>query len=189
VVHQIELGGIAFPNDIPLIIGDAVHNLRSALDIAICAKVGRGNVTPRTDLPFERTRNKLVKALNRTFKKTPVFGAPIIKLILDGIRPYETGNPDGNRPLYGLHRLDIMDKHIELMDILTVVFFGSRDITDASKLHVIHIGRPIDLANYSHPTIDISFKNIGFFQDEPVIPTLAQLSKTVRDTIDLVESY
>ncbi len=35
--HHLQLGGVSIPEDVPLIIGDAIHNLRSALDFMLCA--------------------------------------------------------------------------------------------------------------------------------------------------------
>ncbi len=43
-----------FSTDIPMIIGDAAHNLRSALDLLICALIDRNGeeITTRSSFPF-----------------------------------------------------------------------------------------------------------------------------------------
>jgi hypothetical protein len=52
----------ALPSEVPLIIGDAVHNLRSALDLAVCHAIslGGGNPSKYTRFPFAENLDKLV---------------------------------------------------------------------------------------------------------------------------------
>ena len=101
-----------FPSEVPLILGDAIHNLRCALDIMTCEQVtlAGGTPTKRTQFPFGDSRDKLINSLkkDRVITATcPVF----YDLIVDTIKPYLGGND----ALCALHELDITDKH-KLLD-------------------------------------------------------------------------
>ena len=93
------------PAWIPLLVGDIVHNLRSALDIMICdiARV-RHVSTSDLKLPFAEDRAKLEKHLK--LHRTRL-GDDVADEIL-GLKPYIA---DGDPLLRGLHDLDIIDKH------------------------------------------------------------------------------
>jgi len=94
------------PNPIRLILGDAVHNLRSTLDyVASAMEVAAGKTPDKyTGFPIfdsaEGYRDcppTKIKGLREPCKRT-----------IDRIQPYHRGN--GHR-LWQLHRLDIQDKH------------------------------------------------------------------------------
>src|SRR4051812_26771453 len=79
------------PIEVGLVLGDALHNLRSALDCAFYATVLRvgGTSTEHTKFPIARTRKALVGPLGGgSIKQFPL----LQKLILDTIQPYETGD-------------------------------------------------------------------------------------------------
>src|SRR5579871_98760 len=94
----------AVPEEFALIIGDALHNLRTALDFAMNDIVSKG--TKYTKFPVYETRNTLEGAVNGGLKHN----APehIIKFIVDTVQPYKGGDGDA---IWSLHGLDIEDKH------------------------------------------------------------------------------
>jgi hypothetical protein len=95
----------AIPENLSAIIGDAVHNLRSALDLLIFAMVGTDALNPdRVQFPFA----KRAETLENTIKNRNVHlaGKNVIEAI-KALKPY----PDGNELLAGLHLLDVQDKH------------------------------------------------------------------------------
>jgi hypothetical protein len=98
-----------FPKHTPTVLGDAIHNLRAALDHAYCIMVeANGNqVSDWTHFPFRKSRKSLEDLINghKNSRLTP--SDSVIDAIIGGIQPYETGNLG----LYGLHLLDITDKH------------------------------------------------------------------------------
>lgn len=95
-IHSIPVGFSA-------IIGDAVHNLRSALDLLIYALVGTKN--ERAQFPFSE---KGEAAFEKLLQKNSIGQAGSrVENIVRGLKPYK----GGNETLYGLHRLDIVDKH------------------------------------------------------------------------------
>ena len=92
------------PEDIPALVGDALHNLRSALDILICdiARL-RGKSVDKLKFPFAANVEALEKILSKDF---PRLGEDVV----DGIRAQQPFI-GGNLALRGLHDLDIDDKH------------------------------------------------------------------------------
>ncbi len=94
------------PDTVALILGDAIHNLRSTLDyVASAMEVAAGETPdkytgfPIFDSPqgYRDCPPTKIKGLRQPCKNT-----------LDRIQPYQRGN--GHR-LWQLHRLDIQDKH------------------------------------------------------------------------------
>ena len=94
------------PEEIPLIIGDATHNLRAALDLLACALIHRGGKDPeKAQFPFGRT----IDTFEDGVKELVGVDAKIIATIINMLHP-NTRNAHGGR-LAALHDLDIMDKH------------------------------------------------------------------------------
>jgi hypothetical protein len=87
-----------------LIIGDAVHNLRSALDylIAACA-TARGCPIDKTEFPVQPYKWGVEKIIQR---KVGPAGPTARRLVMES-RPYRRGN----RYLHAVHELDRSDKH------------------------------------------------------------------------------
>jgi hypothetical protein len=82
------------PEDIPLWIGDAIHNLRSALDIMIC-DIGRAKERPTNNLklPFAKNLEELNKILTNKDNEFRRLGDVTLEAIRT-IRPYtENGHP------------------------------------------------------------------------------------------------
>jgi hypothetical protein len=191
-----------FPAEIPAIIGDIVHNLRASLDLAICEAVvlGGGTVTENTRLPFCRTLEKLIAAI----RKGAMEGASpaIAELVRSEVRPYEHG---GNVPLWGLHALDLADKHRLLTStygvaVLTVnataklpsggtlSFNDSTFIVGEDRiLEVFSQPEPFELEGQAKPSLGIVFGKGKPFEDESIIPTLQQLSQLVSGILDTFE--
>ena len=92
------------PEDVGPLIGDAIHNLRSALDLMICdvARL-KGQDTDHLAFPFASDEQRLEKEIKN--RDIPRLGSDIVNLV-KAEKPY----PAGNRALSGLHELDIMDK-------------------------------------------------------------------------------
>jgi hypothetical protein len=91
------------PDELLLILGDAIHNLRSALDHAWCMMV----VTQGTwaKFPFRRTRTEFEAAVNGLKDNV---SDEIKQCLLHSVQPYPGGRCE---LLLHLHDLDIEDKH------------------------------------------------------------------------------
>jgi hypothetical protein len=103
--------------DLALIVGDAVHNLQCALDIAWCAAVRL--LHPRASskylkFPIYKTRHQLKSTLTESRKIPP--SSVLFDLVVNRVKCYEGGDTD----LLALHHLDIDDKHHLLIPMLAV---------------------------------------------------------------------
>jgi len=101
------------PETVPLLIGDAVHNLRSALDHLACAladlKLPAASQTGHAGIEFpiyisEHEFN--AKGAGR-IKKLPSSAQDEIR----SLQPYHAGKDARHQFLWALHELDIIDKH------------------------------------------------------------------------------
>ena len=100
--------GQPVPEDFLLITGDAIHNLRTALDFVLneIEFATTGTMTKYTKFPVFDTRDELEAAINGGLKvKAP---KAILDFIMDVVQPYKGGNGDF---IWALHALDIEDKH------------------------------------------------------------------------------
>jgi hypothetical protein len=153
------------PPEFPLIVGDIVHNLRTALDIAMCdvARV-RGKSTDKIKFPFAISSETLEKALTGDVKK---LGDDIIEL-LRACEPHRKGN----KALRALHDLDIDDKH---KLILPADFFFT---IGADNGHYTWSATP-DL-----PIKVYTLMLDGPFEGEPVVPTMEALIELAEGIVE-----
>jgi hypothetical protein len=117
-----------------VIIGDAMHNLRAALDLMAGELVALNGENPKdVYFPFAKNLAELpARIKGRNFYKAGVDAVAL----LETLRPY-TG---GSLELRGLHDLDVQDKHIALIpsnskvEAMTTLKLtdGAFDITQSS---------------------------------------------------------
>lgn len=104
------------PTAITLVLGDCVHNLRSALDHIVYEAVAKAG-TSNCDFPiWSRASNEFTQKDWKTFVRNKVQGgnAAALRRYLETLRPYVGGNDEY---LWVLHRLDIIDKHRLLLAV------------------------------------------------------------------------
>jgi hypothetical protein len=181
------------PSEVPLIIGDAIHNLHTALDLMIWeieSEIGKPDRSTR--FPFYERRSELVGAIeNRNLRAAP----EISRIIIEDIRPYRAGND----LLYGLHDLDIMDKHKLLIPIISIVELrgaaGEDDcggsfrglnfvISRGGRINAISSAKNLKITNHGQPSFDICFDKGQFFDGKSVVATLHELSQLVSDILE-----
>jgi hypothetical protein len=111
------------PESFSLIIGDAIHNMRSSLDLLVCAFVRvEGKSDKRVQFPIARDANSLEEAI----KQANVHRAsPKAVDFIRALKPYE--GPGGNTALCDIHKLDILDKHRLIITVSNVAHF--EDVT------------------------------------------------------------
>ncbi|HXQ53376.1 MAG TPA: hypothetical protein VN802_19950 [Stellaceae bacterium] len=109
------------PRELAAIAGDAVHNLRSALDLMACELVRlNGKDDKNVRFPFSASEAEFDNALSwRQMDKA----APDVVDLLKSMKPYR----GGNEALRGIHDLDILDKHQML--IPTIQYAGAMPLT------------------------------------------------------------
>jgi hypothetical protein len=118
-----------FTRQVALVAGDAIHNLRAALDLMYCELVrAAGNTIADYDtFPFRKSA--------RAFEDTvPAIGKRIAGGALEALRELEPFK-GGNEPLYLLHRLDIIDKH----RLLTATVVSARGGITRGELPTLHL--------------------------------------------------
>jgi hypothetical protein len=186
------------PCEVPLIIGDAIHNLRAALDLMACEIVVMAGDTPDrwTKFPFRDTREELVGAI----KGGKIKAAPqtIIDLIVDTIKPYKGGND----PLCDLDDLDIVDKHKLLIPTTSVVGLTGVSAEDeghnsfefqyiavgqGKKQNIVSTPYNLNITKQGQPAFDVRFDKGQIFEGQPVIPTLHKLSQLVSGIVQTIE--
>lgn len=114
------------PDEFALIIGDAVHNLRSALDLTVFGLIGALAERPEAvQFPFAKNSERF----KSVFAQRQIGAAgENVRKVIQQLKPYGGRNhllqPDGNFLLHGLHELDILDKHklvVPVASIFTIV--------------------------------------------------------------------
>ena len=102
-------------DEVACCVGDTVHNLRAALDVLACEVVALSNGSPElVDFPFALTEAKLARVLEKKNFKYARADAQRLHLSL---KPH--GGPSGSALLWGLHQLDVIDKHRDLLTLTT----------------------------------------------------------------------
>jgi hypothetical protein len=135
------------PADIPLIAGDAIHNLRSALDHLAyeLASICTGGSGPFSELYFPTGKDaasfseNLSRASEYKTKATGVVKRlrdDAIKAIRD-IEPYGGGKGE---IFWQLHKLDIIDKHHLLVTVASVNRFHSMSPAEITKIRTQFLG-------------------------------------------------
>lgn len=189
-----------------LIIGDAVHNLRTALDYAATAICRQGETSVNfVTFPFHKKRENLKNSTGMREIKEAIPNADVEQFITDTIKPYMDGNTD----LWCLNKLDKIDKHnfiIPNVAIANIRMVGNIvdewNINEGLDLTMSHdlnspfaLIRKAFLANSDIPkynvdiTSEITFPEGEFFSELPVIPTLVNLRKIVDETLISLERF
>ncbi len=186
------------PGEIPLILGDAIRNLRAALDFLACDIVRSGGKQPTryTRFPIESTREKLVATLDGGMLKAA--RPDLMELILDTIRPYKGGDD----ALYGLHDLDIDEKHRLIVPVLAVASLQQVSVRDFER-KLVRIGKlevdargeyrleeglgKVQFVSYQYASFAALFDKGHAFEGQPIIKVLTGLSKLVADTVARIE--
>jgi hypothetical protein len=130
-----ECQGIdAILTDLSLIAGDAIHNLRAAMDYAWFETIQHVGLstTKYTKFPFVESAEALERAL--IDKKIHSSEPTLFKCMISNVKPY----PGGNDLLYTLHKLDISDKH--RLPLVLVNYHGIEGISIEDENGVVEAG-------------------------------------------------
>lgn len=169
----------------PLILGDAIHNLRVALDMMACDAVRlNGESTKGVYFPFANSHGELDDQIkSKNFDRA----GPVAVAFLKKLQPYK----GGNIALRALHDLDVMDKHqliVPTRESSTPSFlFGDFPAGAWPDELCTRCGQEV-----KPPKQDgqIAWRGESFFEasaplaGEKVIPALHNLAHTVRGIID-----
>jgi hypothetical protein len=201
------------PQRLATIAGDAVHNLRSALDLLVGQLVEANGNTPGkgTMFPIGGSQTEYESARGQRYIKG-VSGAA--QKAIDALKPYE----GGNEALWRLHRLDANDKHqrlavvgaahVDVMTNLAARFFQEFAREHGEEISLDEIPKysikpadtqfPIEdgdeifrVAKAANPEMQenpefgfqVALSDGEVVQGEPVIPTLTQLADYVENLV------
>lgn len=195
---------IVIPRHFGTIAGDAIHNLRTALDHLACRLIRCNNAKPNSHsgFPFYEERHNF----DTNFKgKIEGASEEAINLI-KGLEPYRGGKGEG---LWALNKLDIIDKHkalIVTVRLITIPEIIAKDPDGniicvfreikyqgttrfEGRIEVAHgelePGSIIEVKNTSQPGIDIIFTDSKVFEGQSVIVTLEKLSKQTLSVVQM----
>lgn len=200
------------PTEFELYIGDAVHNLRCALDYTVSEILGWKDT--RLTFPMGETREELVNSFRTEPEvvdgKTKGKGRNaaievaingIGAFIVDEIKPYKASGG----LLWPLGKLDGRDKHRLLIPTLVPQTIGGINAIDANDNQVIggsatvgpggvsnFVGfgaGGVKILSYGKPTAEIFLNETGIIEGRPILPTLIQMSRAVTETIDRIEEF
>jgi hypothetical protein len=195
--------GSGLPRHTPTTLGDALHNLRAALDHAYIKLVQHNgkNPGPRIMWPFHAVGDRqAVKGTIDGHIKAPGGQGPseiVRDYILDKIQPYRGGDGES---LVNLHLLDILDKHSELIstdkwthieDIRTnngSRVSGITFVTDGGDAVAFRAGAGLDAEHNNKALFQICFGRGKPLQGKPIIPALWELAAKVDETLRLLET-
>lgn len=196
--------------DIPLFIGDIAHNLHSSLDILYCDILRHEghSVNKHSKWPFRKSREELEAGLvNREEKNRLSKG--IIELIVNTIQTYRGGKGD---ELYGLHDLNINDKHMLLVPTFNICSVsGIEFIDEAGAIGTMNCSSfggggactffgegaqfrseaandIVGIKSHGKATFEVLFGN-GAFHGQPIIQTFKKLSLIVSETVMEIENF
>lgn len=204
---------IPIPPALGLIVGDAVHNLRSALDLLMFDMIGGIAARPENvQFPFARQADSLVSTMKN--RETELAGEKVVTEI-QLLKPY----PDGNEWLGGLHSLDIVDKHkliipaassasmnsLEFARMLPGIVgyesvdvsihqgasfiserSGSRAARRANRRNI----RPGEYERDIQPAFEIIFDEGLPFSGRPIVPILTAIAAEVMESLSkIVKAY
>lgn len=198
------------PPDLPLSIGDCIHNLNCALDyIATAIMRALGKDVNRIIFPSDETRS----ALKATFKK-PAQGKrrprnrAIVEachlfalLLLCKIKPYR----GGKYMVWEIRKADNLDKHNLIIPTISIVEIVDIAISDKNDNRVSGMtirtgpGQEIGLAqmasaakvdNYGRPIFSITFpQRAEVFAGESVLPKLVQCIHSINEVIKICQAH
>jgi len=175
------------------VVGDSVHNLRSAVDFAYNATLKRlvpVQLSPYSKFPVYDTREQLEKTLRGKGRRLDITCPPLFRAILDEIQPYKRGK---NGVMYALHQLDIPDKHLLLLGLRPNAFVKgivlqkkNGEMTTINTLTLGGSGQfeiafpaSVKIKENGKLHVSITVEEAGVFNGIPVIDLLKAFSQYV----------
>jgi hypothetical protein len=172
IIWNSEISGP--PEEISAIVGDIIHNLRTALDLMACDMVRAAEQSDKdVYFPFSESAEELDYMIRRRhFDRAGVDAVTL----LQSLKPYR----NGNTPLRIIHDLDVHDKHRAL--ILNVMCVASpivRMWDDDGTMNPRVIGNP------NCPTeIKLAFPGETGSQPRELISTVHELVQLVEGIVE-----
>jgi hypothetical protein len=181
------------PETLALIIGDAISNLRAALDHLANGILRRWHPDPppKPYFPVHPERKQVVTDKFLAAIEEALPGSK--ELFLEKIRP--NGGP--NDHIWKFGKLNQIDKHSLIIPTVTLIRIRDINIRSnglaaecvisgdaACPQRIFRSDAPFTIRDNFQTSVHVQFGQGTSFKDEPVIPTLTQISDVVSKTID-----
>ncbi len=164
------------PTDLSTLLGDAIHNMRAALDLLAVWLVERNNQNAAdVYFPFAGCAQDLDEMISRSkFHRAGQANVAILR----SLQPYK----GGNLMLRAVHDLDIQDKHRALIPHLTVISTGA--IGHRPKVEGDYSQGIVFVPDLSvPPKATFNFPKNCASPETEIIPTLWNMHATVADAV------
>ncbi len=186
------------PEHYGAIMGDAVNNLREALDYWI-----RGAtmcVGPRRKLHFPFAASWEALKTSKNYGQVERTFPDAAKFISEQIKPCR----DTNLHLWAAASLCNDNKHDDFLPVTSATEWGGNVtlragnismqlptfVFDANRpLNAVGSDGPMSIENEFKVSATITFPKGAIFENEPVIPTLLHMSQVVSQTLDMLEEF
>ncbi|MER8526864.1 hypothetical protein [Mesorhizobium sp. M0814] len=192
---------LPFGNEVSLLAGDIVGNLRAALDY--CWMGLWRSIEPKPDkrtLPIGTTRKDVISRIENTLVGKAF---PEVKgLVGETIKFHRDFAAGGNRNLCALNDLSNWNKHNLLIFAVrrirtgvVTLFGGHRFVGQTFDEGVIPFlvegfGSNPDIKHDGDFTLDIVFREMDLVENEPVIPTIRNLAQAAREAVEaFIEAF
>lgn len=187
------------PVEINLAFGDAIHNLRAALDHTMGRLVA--DLIPGCDpdhiyFPIHQDRQGTEAALrNAKVGKAmaTAIGQKIAAVILDTIKPYG----DFDNPIRALNKLDNIDKHRLLLTVNSLAgahfdgMIGTNRVryTGMNKVgsNTVLIDSDTNLDGNLQPVFNVLIDEPEFPPYQPLVQTLKNIAQSVSQALEAIE--
>lgn len=201
------------PDEFGIILGDAIHNLRSSLDLLIFSMIGERALKPESvKFPFAKRQESLARVMKDG--EINLAGEEVEREIRD-LEPY----PGGSKWLNALHSLDIADKHriiipaastgtMNSLDfarmlpgitgyetVEVVLSVGSKFINGSNGSRVARLAnrkniRPGVYERDLQPAFEIVFAEDQPLAQQPIVPTMRSMIQAVVEVLSrLANAY
>jgi hypothetical protein len=180
---------VAPPRHLPLVVGDAIHNLRTALDAAAAAAVRAGGGNDRSVyFPFCDQPEYLEEMIKkRNFHRARPEAVELVRKL----RPYK----NGNILLRAVHDMDIEDKHTGILLQISYINTPGIGIGMADdKIGLLGGGSTILSENLKARQgkfpipVKYCFHHMSALSDHEVVQTLRDILGEFRKIVDEFES-
>jgi len=200
LIHEVPNPTEALYN-LSLIAGDALHNMRSAVDFAWHSTISRflpDKISKQTKFPVRETRQDVHAALHGIEVDTRC--APLYECIMRQIQPYKGGHND---IIWTLHNIDNSDKHVLLLGLNPVTHITGITRRDANgKLdtgssvqargmngrYIIDFPRGYKIEDKGKISIGILLQEAGIFYSVPIESLLSDFCNFSFYTVQLLEN-
>lgn len=184
------------PPEIALAVGDALHNLRTAMDHIAFDVLGA--TEEWISFPMGKKRDDLIAA--RQYGATKKVLPDFADFIADVIKPYQ----GGDYQLWEIGALDNLDKHRLVVPIVSIqaltnvnaedenhnVFSGCTfAVGEGGVLHAVRNAAKMKITSYGKPAAKILFGKGTVAENKAVIPSLAEFTRLTLEAIKALEKF